>query len=74
MIVPNKTLPISETALYRASKLLMVLDKETPVIEIYTKHKKIFTDVADMLDILDLLYILGKIVLSQEKEAVVRVK
>ncbi|MBU2925232.1 hypothetical protein Q4530_02120 [Colwellia sp. 1_MG-2023] len=66
MLVPNKTVSINESCIYRASLLLSKLDSDISVEELYRNQKKLFLDMADFIDALDLLFILGKIVLDDE--------
>jgi len=66
MLVPNKTVSINESCIYRASLLLSKLDCDISVEELYCNQKKLFLDMADFIDALDLLFILGKIVLDEE--------
>jgi hypothetical protein len=66
MLVPNKTVSISESCIYRASLLLSKLESDISVEELYCNQKKLFVDMADYIDVLDLLFVLGKIVLEEE--------
>jgi hypothetical protein len=66
MLVPNKTVSISESCIYRASLLLSKLEGDISVEELYCNQKKLFVDMADYIDVLDLLFVLGKIVLEEE--------
>jgi hypothetical protein len=66
MLVPNKTISINESCIYRASLLLSKLEGEISVEELYCNQKKLFVDMADYIDVLDLLFVLGKIVLEEE--------
>lgn len=66
MLVPNKTVSINESCIYRASLLLAKLEGNSSVEELYCNQKKLFIDMADFIDVLDLLFILGKIVLDEE--------
>jgi len=66
MLVPNKTVSINESCIYRASLLLSELEGDISVEELYCNQKKLFVDMADYIDVLDLLFVLGKIVLEEE--------
>lgn len=66
MLVPNKTVSISESCIYRASLLLSKLEGDISVEELYCNQMKLFIDMADYIDVLDLLFVLGKIVLEEE--------
>lgn len=65
MLVPNKTISISESCLYRAALLLSKFKNEISVLELYKSEKRLFLGVADFIDSLDLLFILGRIVLDE---------
>jgi hypothetical protein len=67
MLVPNKTVSINESCIYRASLLLSKLEGEIPVEELYRNKNNYFIDMSDFIDVLDLLFVLGKIVLDEEK-------
>lgn len=66
MLVPNKTVSINESCIYRSSLLLSKLDGDISVEELYRNQRKLFIDMADYIDVLDLLFILGKVVLDEE--------
>jgi hypothetical protein len=66
MLVPNKTISINESCIYRASLLLSKLEGEISVEELYCNQKKLFIDMADYIDVLDILFVLGKIILDEE--------
>jgi hypothetical protein len=66
MLVPNKTVSINESCIYRASLILSKLEGDISVEELYCNQKKLFIDMADYIDVLDLLFVLGKIVLDEE--------
>jgi hypothetical protein len=70
MLTPNKTISINESCLYRSALLLSKLKGEIAVEELYKSEKKIFLDIPDFIDALDLLFILGKIVLDEEDGAI----
>jgi hypothetical protein len=46
--------------------LLSKLKNETSVIELYQAEKRMFLDMSDFIDVLDLLFILGKVVLDED--------
>lgn len=66
MLVPNKTISINESCLYRSAMLLSKLKNGTSVIELYQAEKRMFIDASDFIDVLDLLFILGKVVLDED--------
>ncbi|WP_415888633.1 ABC-three component system middle component 7 [Neptuniibacter sp. SY11_33] len=66
MLVPNKTISINESCLFRSAILLSKLKTETSVIELYQAEKRMFLDMSDFIDVLDLLFILGKVVLDED--------
>jgi hypothetical protein len=66
MLVPNKTVSINESCIYRASLLLSKIEGDISVEKLYCNQKKLFIDMADFIDVLNLLFILGKIVLDEE--------
>jgi hypothetical protein len=66
MLVPNKTISINESCLFRSAMLLSKLKNETSVIELYQAEKRMFLDMSDFIDVLDLLFILGKVVLDED--------
>lgn len=66
MLVPNKTIPLEESILYKSTSLLSVLNTNIPVSDLYDKEKKKFRDLSEFLDSLDLLFVLGKISLNEE--------
>lgn len=66
MLMPNKTISISESCIYKSAMLLSKIEDEVAVEELYRKEKKKFLDISDYLDALDLLFVLGKVVLDEE--------
>ncbi len=65
MLAPNKIISIGESCLYRAALLLPRLKDGVGVVELYKSEKRMFLDLADFIDTLDLLFILGRIVLDE---------
>lgn len=61
MLVPNKTISIEESSLYKACQLLEILESPIELAELYQSNKKIFSDISSYIDALDMLYVLGKI-------------
>lgn len=59
--MPNKTISLEESSLYKACQLLAVLESPVELVELYKKNKKIFPDMSSYIDALDMLYVLGKI-------------
>lgn len=68
MLVPNKTISIEESSLYKACQLLEIIESPIELIELYQTNKKLFLDISSYIDALDMLYVLGKI---EVKEGVV---
>lgn len=66
MLVPNKTISLNESCLYRATQLLSKMKDNMTVNELYLSEKKSFNDMSDFIDVLDLLYVLGKISFNKE--------
>lgn len=66
MLVPNKTISLNESCLYRAALLLSKLKDEISVIELYQAEKRMFLDLSDFIYVLDLLFVLGKVVLDED--------
>lgn len=61
MLVPNKTISLEESSLYKACQLLEVLGSPIELVELYQKNKNLFPDLSAYIDALDMLYALGKI-------------
>lgn len=61
MLVPNKTISLEESSLYKACQLLEILESPIELVELYQANKKIFPDLSSYIDALDMLYVLGKI-------------
>lgn len=70
MLVPNKIISLDESCLFRAAKLLSKIDNDIAVNELYLVEKKKFIDLSDFIDVLDLLFILGKINLDKENRII----
>jgi hypothetical protein len=66
MLVPNKTISINESCLYRSALLLSKFEGEISVVELYHSEKKMFLDISDFTDVLNLLFLLGKLVLVED--------
>lgn len=66
MLVPNKTISITESSIYRSALLLSKLKSEVLVVDLYQSEKKMFLDVSDFIDVLNLLFVLGKVVLDED--------
>lgn len=64
MIVPNKIMSIDESVVFKAAKLLSKLDDNNDVLELYSKNKKLFVDIPDYIEALDVLFVLKKIYLD----------
>lgn len=65
MIMPNKIISINESCIYRAALLIPKIDDGISVVELYRKEKKMFDDMSDYIDVLNLLYVLGKVDLDE---------
>lgn len=61
MIVPNKIISIDESVVFKAAKLLSKLDDINDVLELYSKNKKLFIDIPEYIEALDVLFVLKKI-------------
>jgi len=70
MLVPNKIISLDDSCLYRAAKLLSKLDNDISITDLYVSEKKLFKDLADFIDVLDLLFVLEKVILDFENEVI----
>ncbi|MDC5853808.1 ABC-three component system middle component 7 [Vibrio europaeus] len=61
MIVPNKIISIDESVVFKAAKLLSKLDDTNDVLDLYSKNKKLFVDIPEYIEALDVLFVLKKI-------------
>ncbi|BBM67079.1 MULTISPECIES: ABC-three component system middle component 7 [Vibrionaceae] len=61
MIVPNKIISIDESVIYKAAKLLPKINNDAQISELYTKNKRLFVDIPDFIEALDVLFALNKI-------------
>ncbi|HIF9182189.1 TPA: ABC-three component system middle component 7 [Photobacterium damselae] len=61
MIVPNKIISIDESVIYKAAKLLPKINNDVQISELYTKNKRLFIDIPDFIEALDVLFALNKI-------------
>ncbi|MFV8412774.1 MULTISPECIES: ABC-three component system middle component 7 [Vibrio] len=61
MIVPNKIISIDESVVFKAAKLLSKLDDTNDVLDLYSKNKKLFFDIPEYIEALDVLFVLKKI-------------
>ncbi|EPQ8524470.1 ABC-three component system middle component 7 [Vibrio vulnificus] len=61
MIVPNKIISIDESVVFKAAKLLSKLDDTNDVLDLYSKNKKLFVDIPEYIEALDVLFVLTKI-------------
>lgn len=59
--MPNKTISLPESCLYKSALLLSKINKSISVISLYEGNKKTFIDISDFIDALNLLYVLNKI-------------
>ena len=66
MLVPNKIISLDDSCFYKAAVLASKLDADISITELYESEKKWFNDLADFIDALDLLFVLGMISLNQE--------
>lgn len=64
MIVPNKIISIDESVIYKAAKLLPKIKNTTQVVALYSKNKRLFLDIPEFIETLDVLYALNKIELN----------
>lgn len=70
MILPNKTIKVSESSLFKATKLLPLVENDIPPIKLYNRAKKYLIDLPDFIQALDVLFILGKIELDLDNEVI----
>ncbi|PTP75238.1 ABC-three component system middle component 7 [Vibrio splendidus] len=61
MIVPNKIISIDESVIFKAAKLLSKLDETSDALDLYSKNKKLFIDIPEYIEALDVLFVLKKI-------------
>ncbi|CAK1756241.1 conserved hypothetical protein [Vibrio crassostreae] len=61
MIVPNKIISIDESVVFKAAKLLSKLDDTNDILELYSKNTKLFIDIPDYIEALDVLFVLKRI-------------
>ncbi|WP_063669144.1 ABC-three component system middle component 7 [Aliivibrio fischeri] len=61
MIVPNKIISIDESVVFKSAKLLSKLDDTNDVLDLYSKNKKLFLDIPEYIEVLDVLFVLKKI-------------
>ena len=59
--MPNKTISLPESCLYKSALLISKINKSTSVISLYEDNKKTFIDISEFIDALNLLYVLNKI-------------
>ncbi|GAA0785578.1 MULTISPECIES: ABC-three component system middle component 7 [Pseudomonadati] len=64
MIVPNKIISIDESVIYKAAKILPKIDGITQVTTLYSKNKRLFVDIPEFIEALDVLFALNKIELN----------
>ncbi len=64
MIMPNKIISIDESGIYKAAKLMSKIDGDVKVTELYSKNKRLFADIPDYIEALDILFALQKIDLN----------
>ncbi|MGL0823136.1 hypothetical protein XM79_u0050 [Vibrio vulnificus] len=61
MIMPNKIISIDESGIYKAAKLMSKIDGDVEVTELYLKNKRLFADIPDYIEALDILFALKKV-------------
>ncbi|MGL6264429.1 ABC-three component system middle component 7 [Aeromonas jandaei] len=61
MIMPNKIIAIDESGIYKAAKLMSKIDGDVAVAELYMKNKKLFSDIPEYIEALDILFSLKRI-------------
>jgi hypothetical protein len=61
VLMPNKTISLPESYLYKSALLLSKINKSISVISLYEANKNTFIDISDFIDALNLLYVLNKI-------------
>lgn len=70
MIVPNKIISIDESVVFKSAKLLSKLDDTNDVLDLYSKNKKLFLDIPEYIEVLDVLFVLKKIDLVYSRKTV----
>lgn len=65
MFVPNKTVSLDESILYKSAQLLSSIEGPVEIFELYKKNAKILYEISLFIDALDLLYVLGKVVIEE---------
>lgn len=75
MKLPSKVTPIKRSIIAKFIPVLIELQKgDMSPSQLYKKTKSKFQNLAEFLEVLDCLFLLGKIVLLEEKEVLHYVK
>lgn len=61
MIMPNKIIAIDESGIYKAAKLMSKIDGDIDVTALYINNRKLFSDIPDYIEALDILFSLKRI-------------
>lgn len=64
MILPNKTITIKESSLYKAALLIPKISNHMTVVDLYESNRKLFFDIPEFIDALDILFASGRIELD----------
>ncbi|NIH22110.1 ABC-three component system middle component 7 [Providencia heimbachae] len=70
MILPNKTIKISESSIFKATKIFPHIKNNISPFELYKITKKYLIDIPDFIQALDILFILEIIELDSENEVI----
>lgn len=71
MLVPNKTIPLEQSLLYKSTRILSKLTDSMSISDLYKKEKRNFENSSDFIKTLDLLFVLKKIDINSDGEVVV---
>ncbi|MFQ0971199.1 ABC-three component system middle component 7 [Gilliamella sp. BG1] len=71
MILPNKAIKVSESSLFKATKILPFIENNMSPIELYNITNKYLIDIPDFIQALDVLFVLGKIKLDLDNEVII---
>lgn len=71
MIVPDKFTTLDESILGKTVHVLQILDEENDLIPIFNKTSKKIPSIEDLILVLDVLYILGKVNFDKESKKII---
>ena len=61
MILPSKLIPKEKSLIYKGLSLLLSIENENNLNDLYDGNKYLFIDIGDFIQTLSVLYILGYI-------------